>query len=145
MKKLSNWIYIYTLLFLFTGTLYAQESQPDAPPESAIDEEVFEKVDEVAQFPGGQMAMFKFIQQNLVYPNAAKKDKIQGRVIVEFVVRPDGSITDIKILRSIGEAKHGIDEAVIDLIEGMPKWEPGMKNGKPVAMRYRLPIRFQTK
>lgn len=142
MRKISNRVLLFTLLLLFTASLRAQVGTPDGPPESAMDEEVVEKVDELAQFPGGEMAMLKFIQQNLVYPKAARKDKIEGRVVVEFVVRPNGSITDIKILKSIGEPKHGIDEAVIDLIESMPRWKPGMTNGKPVAMRYRLPIRF---
>lgn len=141
-----------TLAFLLTTSLIHAQNTPEAKPKELQVEEIvvsddedpiFEVVEDPAQFPGGEKALMRYIAKNLVYPEEAKKGKIQGKVYVEFIVRPDGSITDIKMLRSIGEPKHGIDNAVIDLLKKMPKWKPGYQNNKAIAMRYRLPIIFK--
>ncbi len=91
------------------------------------------------EFPGGQEALFKFISNQLKYPQEAKESEVQGRVYVSFVVEKDGSITDVKVLRGIGS---GCDEEAVRVVKGMPNWKPGTQAGKAVRVRYNLPIRY---
>ncbi|NOR87075.1 MAG: TonB family protein [Bacteroidales bacterium] len=90
-------------------------------------------------FPGGEMKMYQFIGKNIVYPIPAKEMGISGRVFVSFVVTPTGEIEEIKIHRGIG---GGCDEEVIKVIQMMPRWIPGLQNGIPVKVQYRMPIKF---
>lgn len=83
--------------------------------------------------------MYAFIAQHLVYPQEAKDNGIQGQVVARFVIGKDGSISDIKIIRSIG---HGTEEAVIKVLEAMPKWMPAYHNGQPVAIAFTMPFKF---
>ncbi|MBK7761794.1 MAG: TonB family protein [Bacteroidetes bacterium] len=106
------------------------------------EEEVYDFVEQMAEFPGGENALMKFLSQNIKYPNAARENNIKGRVFVEFIVHTDGSIYGIKVLRGIG---FGCDEEVIRVVKSMPKWMPAKMNGKPVAMRYKLPVMFAMK
>lgn len=108
--------------------------------EAVAEAEIFIVVEESAEFPGGgDAARIKFLQDNLVYPQMAKENGIQGKVYTTFVVERDGSITDIKILRGIG---GGCDEEAIRVIKLMPKWKPGKQRGKPVRQQFNLPIEF---
>jgi periplasmic protein TonB len=100
---------------------------------------IFTTVDEMPGYPGGDEARIKFIQSKLVYPEAAKKAGIQGKVFVTFVVEKDGSITNARILRGIG---GGCDEEVIRMVNSMPKWSPGKLRGKPVRVQFNLPVNF---
>lgn len=108
--------------------------------EQTQEPEIFEVVEDPAEYPGGEAEMMKFIVKNLEYPPLAKENNIQGRVVVEFIVRPDGSITDIKVLKDLG---YGTGQAAIDVVKKMPKWKPGKQRNKAVSQRYRLPLRFQ--
>ena len=83
--------------------------------------------------------MFKFFAKNLTYPKSAIKANVQGMVYVGFTITETGQITEPKILRGIG---YGCNEEAIRLTKLMPPWKPGRQNGKPVALRYHLPIRF---
>jgi TonB family protein len=100
---------------------------------------VFEKVEEVPSFPGGEAGFNKFIGRNTRYPAIARENNIQGRVIVSFVVEKDGSLVDVKVLRGIG---GGCDEEAVRVISLSPKWKPGLINGKPVRVQYSTPIAF---
>ena len=120
---------------VYEGQMVIQEPEPQ--PEK---EQVFQFVEQPPTFPGGEKAMFKHIRKSLSYPTAAKDAGIEGTVIVRFVIASDGSITDISIIRGIG---GGCDEASIDVIKSMPKWNPGKQNGRLVNVSYNLPIRFQ--
>ena len=91
------------------------------------------------QFPGGQSAMARFIGKNLIYPEAAKKENIEGKVIVEFTVSADGKLKNIQVKRGIG---YGCDEAAIAAVEKMPDWIPAEIDGKKVAAQMVLPINF---
>jgi len=104
------------------------------------DGEVFKVVEEMPQFPGGEKEMFMFIALNLKYPEQAKADGIEGRVISQFVVNEDGSISDIKILRGLG---GGCGEEAARVIESFPKWKPGKQRGKAVRVKYVLPFAFK--
>lgn len=92
------------------------------------------------KFPGGMLEMFKFIQENLKYPKQAAKQNIQGRSICQFTVEKDGSITDVKVVRSSGN--KSLDRAAIRVVKMMPKWTPGRIQGKITRMVYTLPVKF---
>ena len=90
-------------------------------------------------FPGGQVLMLKYLADNIKYPASAVKAKKQGRVIVTFIVQKDGSVTHAKIAKSIDPE---LDAEALRVVKGMPKWTPGTQNGKPVSVRYSVPVKF---
>lgn len=92
------------------------------------------------EFPGGMEALMKYLSENIKYPEQAKKENIQGKVYMRFVVEKDGSIVDAEILRGIG---GGCDEEALRVVNAMPKWEPGKQKGTPVRVQYNLPIVFK--
>ena len=91
------------------------------------------------QFPGGREVLLKYLAANIKYPASAVKAKKQGRVIVTFIVQKDGSITHAKIARSIDPE---LDAEALRVVKGMPKWTPGTQLGKPVSVKYTLPVKF---
>ena len=103
-------------------------------------DEVYVVVKEVPEYPGGTEAMYKFLRDNIHYPEKAKEEGIEGRVYVSFVVEADGRLSDIKVLRGIG---GGCDEEAVRVVEAMPKWKPGRAHGKAVRVQYHLPIVFK--
>ena len=106
----------------------------------ATDDETFQIVEKMPEFPGGEKALLNFIAENVVYPQSAKDKNISGRVFVTFVVEKDGSVSDVKLLRGIGKE---CDEEAMRVVKAMPKWKPGMNEGKPVRVSYALPIHFR--
>lgn len=97
-------------------------------------------VEQKPEFPGGEAAMYKYLGDNIVYPSAASEEGIQGRVVVEFVVGKDGSITNVKVARPRHPA---LDKEAVRVIKSMPKWIPGRNNGQPVKVTYTLPVTFK--
>ena len=97
-------------------------------------------VEQMPEFPGGQIGLSKFLSNNIKYPDYARESGIQGNVYVTFVVKTDGSISNIKILRGIG---GGCDEEVIRVIKKMPNWKPGKQDGKNVNVQFNLPVNFR--
>lgn len=93
------------------------------------------------RFPGGHVALFEYLSKNIKFPKEKEKENVKVRVVTTFTVEKDGSITDAKIVRSQGEA---FDNEALRVINGMPKWIPGMQNGKAVSVKYTLPITFST-
>lgn len=104
-------------------------------------EEAFQVIDKLPEFPGGQTALFKFIEENLQYPETAYKRRIEGRTICQFVVDTDGSLTDVKVLRSSGYTM--LDKEALRVINSMPRWNPAIQKGKPTRANYTVPISFQ--
>jgi periplasmic protein TonB len=96
-------------------------------------------VEQMPQFPGGEQEMMKFIYANLKYPVLAQELGVSGTVIINFVVDRNGSITNIKVVRSIGS---GCDEEAVRVLEKMPRWSPGKQGGKTVRVRYTVPFKF---
>ena len=92
------------------------------------------------EFPGGMWELYKFMAENIHYPEQAKNDGVQGRVFVRFVIDADGTVKDAKVLRGIGS---GCDEEALRVVNAMPKWKPGTVDGKPVRTQYNLPITFK--
>ncbi|MBO4803072.1 MAG: energy transducer TonB [Muribaculaceae bacterium] len=110
-------------------------------PEPRIDGEViYTEPDQMPQFPGGLDGLMEYLSSNIIYPPVAAEKNIQGKVLVQFVVEKDGSVGEIKILRSVD---INLDYEAIRLCKGMPKLEPGMMDGKPVRVWYTLPINFK--
>lgn len=101
---------------------------------------VFDVVEVMPQFPGGQIAMMKYIMENMKYPEQAMKEGIQGRVTVRFIVEKDGSISDVKPVLSVHPL---LNKEAVRVVESMPKWTPGKHNGKPVRVRFNVPVMFK--
>nr|NQU89230.1 energy transducer TonB [Bacteroidota bacterium] len=101
--------------------------------------EIFTVVESMPDFPGGDAARMKFLQENIKYPQMARESGIQGTVYVTFVVEPNGSVSDVRVLRGIG---GGCDEEAIRVIKMMPNWKPGQQRGKPVRVQFNMPIKF---
>ena len=101
---------------------------------------VYDVVEVMPQYPGGQIAMLKYLMKNIKYPEQAMKKGIQGRVAVSFIVEKDGSISDVKPILSVHPL---LNKEAVRVVESMPKWTPGKHNGKPVRVRFNLPVMFK--
>lgn len=101
---------------------------------------VFDIVEVMPQYPGGQIAMLKYIMENIKYPEQAMKEGIQGRVTVRFIVEKDGSISDVRPVLSVHPL---LNKEAVRVVESMPKWSPGKQNGKPVRVRFNVPVMFK--
>ena len=104
------------------------------------DDKVYDITEEPPSFPGGQAAMMTYLARNIKYPPTAMKNKIEGRVILQFVVRADGSISDTHVMRSISPE---LDAEAVRVIANMPKWNPGKQDGKPVNVKFTIPVSFK--
>lgn len=119
---------------------------PPSPPLPGRDNaesngnELFDVVEVQPQYPGGNEAMKKFISENLQYPKIAQENGIQGRVITQFIIEKDGSLSDIQIVRGVDPS---LDKEAVRLIGTMPAWVPGTQRGNKVRVRYTLPITFR--
>lgn len=100
----------------------------------------YDVVEVMPQYPGGQIAMMKYIMENMKYPKQAMKEGIQGRVTVSFIVEKDGRVSNVRLLHSVQSA---LDKEAIRVVKSMPKWTPGKHNGKPVRVRFNLPVMFK--
>ena len=125
MKKL---LFVIATLVLGINMAYGQEKK------------VYDVVEQMPHFPGGDAALMQFLRENIKYPETAEKHGIQGRVICTFVVEDDGSVTNVQILRSVDDL---LDKEAVRMIQAMPKWVPGKQNGEPVFVKYTLPITFK--
>ena len=110
-----------------------------APQTVVSDDQTFSVVEQMPEYPGGMRAGLEFMARNLRYPTKAREAGKQGRVIVQFVVRKDGSLSDFKVLRPVDP---WLDAEAIRVISTMPKWKPGMQDGKPVSVKFTLPVTF---
>ena len=103
-------------------------------------EKVYQVVEQQPSFPGGREELFKYLAYNVRYPIDAAKNKIEGRVLVTFVVEHDGSISNVNVANSVYPS---LDKESIRVVSGMPKWIPGKANGKTVRVKYTIPITFR--
>ncbi len=113
-----------------------------AEPEPVKEEEtkVFDVVEQMPSFPGGQSALLQYLSSNIKYPVVAEENGVQGRVIVTFVVESDGSITDVRVVKSVDPS---LDKEAQRVVKSMPKWIPGRQNGSPVRVKYTVPVTFR--
>ena len=120
--------------------LKAEAKTSDATaPADTTKSVVYDITETMPYFPGGQVFMLKYLADNIKYPASAVKAKKQGRVIVTFIVQKDGSVTHAKIAKSIDPE---LDAEALRVVKGMPKWTPGTQNGKPVNVKYSVPVKF---
>ena len=103
-------------------------------------QDVYESVEQMPEFPGGMEEMMKFLQMNIQYPANAAKNNVEGRVVLQFVVKKDGQIGEVKIARSVDPE---LDAEALRVVKSMPNFIPGRQDGKPVAVWYTLPISFK--
>ena len=108
--------------------------------EEVVEEEIFISVEKMPEFPGGEEKLYKYLRDNLKYPDMATQQNIQGKVYVQFVVEKDGSIANPKVLRDIG---GGCGDEALRVVRAMPKWNPGIQRTKKVRVQYTLPVNFQ--
>ena len=128
----------YTLPVLFS--LAKENSEAASKEPKAIEvNQVFQVVENMPEFPGGMPACMQWLKDNMQYPKEAQEKKESGRVIVQFIVEADGSVSNAKIVRGISPS---IDAESLRLVNAMPKWKPGTQGGQAVKVKYTLPIRF---
>ena len=162
-KKSNRWMMLKALFVIPVATLavsvfanatdvstMAKEINPTATAlptanmqakESA--QKVFDAVEEMPKFKGGDRAMLEYLMMNVKYPESAVKAKQQGNAIVGFVVGKDGTVGDVHIVKSTGY--DVLDNEAMRVVKSMPAWEPGKQKGKTVNVKYNVPIRFKQK
>ena len=119
--------------------LKAKEVVVDEKPKEE-ETKVFDVVEQMPSFPGGYAELMKFLHDHMKYPAVAEENGIQGRVICTFVVERDGSITDVKVIKSVDPS---LDKEAIRVLKSMPKWIPGKQNGSAVRVKYTVPVTFR--
>lgn len=113
---------------------------PEPPKQQVEENKVFDVVEQMPSFPGGMGALMSWLSQNIKYPVIAAENGVQGRVIVQFVVEKDGSITDVKVAKSVDPS---LDKEAARVVSSMPKWTPGKQNGSAVRVKYTVPVTFK--
>lgn len=151
MKKI---ITLSALLVLLGSNLRAQNvinptNEKDGPTilravgddsTTSDNEKVYQVVGQQPNFPGGKEELFKYLAYNMIYPADAAKNKVEGRVLVTFVIGHDGSISNVNVVNSVYPS---LDKEAIRVVSEMPKWIPGKANGKTVRVKYTIPITFR--
>ncbi|MCE2617154.1 MAG: energy transducer TonB [Phocaeicola sp.] len=108
--------------------------------EEPEEEQIFQVVEEMPEFPGGMAECLKFLSKNIKYPTISQENGVQGRVIIQFVVNRDGSIVDPQVVRGVDPY---LDKEALRVVSSMPKWKPGKQRGKPVRVKYTVPVTFR--
>ena len=121
------------MVFAFSLNVNAQEKKSDNS------DVVFTVVENEAEFPGGVEAMNRFMAENIKYPTLAKQKNIEGKVIISFIVEKNGTLSDIRTIKDIGE---GCGDEGVRIVKLMPKWKPAKQKGQPVRQQFLLPISF---
>jgi protein TonB len=113
-------------------------AQPEPPKEEET--KVFDVVEQMPSFPGGPAALMQYLSSNIKYPVVAEENGVQGRVVCTFVVEKDGSITDVRVIKSVDPS---LDKEAMRVVKSMPKWIPGKQNGSAVRVKYTVPVTFR--
>ena len=108
--------------------------------EEPEEEQIFQVVEKMPEFPGGMAECLKFLSKNIKYPTISQENGVQGRVIIQFVVNRDGSIVDPQVVRGVDPY---LDKEALRVVSSMPKWKPGEQRGKPVRVKYTVPVTFR--
>ena len=118
-----------------------EEIAAPEPPKHVVEEtKIFTVVEQMPMCPGGDAALMSYLRDNIHYPTVAAENGVQGRVVVGFVVERDGSITDVKVLRSVDPS---LDREAMRVVKSMPRWTPGKQNGSAVRVKYQVPVTFR--
>ncbi|WP_020595235.1 energy transducer TonB [Spirosoma panaciterrae] len=132
MRYLISGLVIASIVLLAPSNVLAQTR-------ANIDTTVYTIVEKFPEFPGGYKGLTNYLQAMVHYPAEAQKAKLKGRVFVSFIVERDGNLRDIQLLKGLG---YGCDEEALRAVQAMPCWEPGSQSGKPIRVKYNLPIGF---
>ena len=119
--------------------LKAKEVVVDEKPKEE-ETKVFDVVEQMPSFPGGDAELMKFLHDHIKYPVVAEENGVQGRVVCTFVVERDGSITDVRVIKSVDPS---LDKEAVRVVKSMPKWIPGKQNGSAVRVKYTVPVTFR--
>lgn len=109
---------------------------------NANGDKVYDVVEVMPEYPGGMQALFEYMGTNVKYPKEAEKQKIEGQVVVGFIVEKDGSISEIHTMTPVHPL---LDKEAERLVAGMPKWKAGLEKGKPVRVSFAIPVSFKLK
>ena len=120
--------------------LKAKEVIAEPEPPKVEETKVFDVVEQMPSFPGGQAALMQWLSSNIKYPVVAEENGVQGRVVCTFVVERDGSITDVKVVRGVDPS---LDKEAVRVLKQMPNWIPGKQNGSAVRVKYTVPVTFR--
>ena len=127
------------LALLFTYVMVNAQNNTGSK-EKTSNKKIYDVVEMPPSFPGGQAALLAWIASHVNYPQKAMESRIEGRIIVGFVIECDGSVSQAKIIRSVDPL---LDDEAIRVVMGMPKWTPGRQNGKNVRVKYNVPVNFR--
>ena len=127
-----------------TDVVQAVQEPPKPEPKVEVQKEVEQKIFDVVEqppaFPGGNAALMSWLSSNIHYPPVAEENNIQGRVVMSFVVEPDGSVSNVQVVRGVDPS---LDKEATRVVKAMPKWVPGKQNGQAVRVKYNLPVTFK--
>lgn len=104
-----------------------------------LSDDIYVLVEQMPEFPGGEQELWNFLSSNMRYPVIAVENNIEGEVVVQFIVEKDGSITDVQVVKSVDPS---LDKEAVRMVRIMPKWNAGMQQGKPVRVKYIVPVKF---
>ncbi len=135
-------IVVMMAICLMAVTAFGTNNSTSNAKSEKIRGKVYEKVEQMPEFPGGQTALIEYIAQSVKYPSEASKKGTQGKVLVNFVVAKDGSVKNAKILQGVDPL---LDAEALRVISSMPDWVPGKQGGKDVNVQYTIPIKFALK
>lgn len=130
---------ILCITLFFTSVSFASTQKPTNSKTAATDS-IYNVADKMPEFPGGENEIFKFIYKTMSYPSKALKEKTEGKVVVEFVINAKGKVEQVQIVKS---ATPALDKEAVRILKKMPKWTPGEQDGKKVAVKQTLPVKFQ--
>lgn len=116
------------------------KEEPKQEVKAEVENKVFDVVEQQPQYPGGPSAMMSYLSSNIKYPAAAAENGIQGRVVVQFVVEKNGSVSDVRVVKSVDPS---LDKEAIRVVSGMRNWTPGKQNGQSVRCKFTLPVQFK--
>lgn len=123
--------YVYTDEKPVVPVVNVDSVEPDEP---------LDVVEQMPEFPGGQVELMKFIASNVKYPVKAQKEGVQGRVLVQFIIEKDGTVSGPKVVHAVNKY---LDAEAVRVVKAMPKWKPGMQKGQPVRVNFTLPVTFK--
>jgi protein TonB len=150
MQKRNAPLQLLTLLMVtavtigLPGNATAQSTEQENTTNAEADESdssdtTFIEVEQKPEFPGGKAALFDYLKDKINYPEASKKARTEGKVVVRFIVNKDGTLSDIEVEKSVSEL---LDQEAKRVVKAMPPWKPGRQDGEIVRVRYRVPIQF---
>ena len=131
---------ILCIVFLLSANyVFAQDTGGATKQKADTAEKIFTIVEVMPRFPGDEVELFRYLLKNVKYPKAARKNKIEGKVILTFVVDKNGTVRDVRVIQSVSPE---LDEEALRVIKLMPQWTPGTQNDRPVSVYFTIPIKF---